>query len=101
MKKQIREALDTLKEHFNIESVYVFGSYARGTASQDSDLDLLVVFSELNGDPFRVASELQRYLHRSLDVALDVVVTTQHQFNLRQNKAWTIEHVAKAEGILV
>ena len=75
MKTEIR---DTLAERFNIESVYVFGSYATGTASQDSDLDLLVVFSELKDDPFRVASELQSHLHRSLDV----VVTTRHLFGL-------------------
>ena len=75
MKTEIRKARDTLEERFNIESVYVFGSHATGTASQDSVLDLLVVFSELKDDPFRVASEFQSHLHRSLDVSLDVVVT--------------------------
>lgn len=101
MENGILDAIDDLKSKFDIDAVFVFGSHARGTASRHSDLDLLVVFSELTEDPFRVASRLQRHLHQSLDTALDVVVTTRHQFTLRQGKQWTIEHLAATEGIAV
>ena len=101
MQNHIRTALESLKARFDIEAVYVFGSYSRGDASADSDLDLLAVFSELNDDPFHMASRLRVYLHQSLDIALDVVVTTREQFNQRQARSWTIEHVAGTEGIVV
>ena len=98
---QIREAIAELKNRFAIESVYIFGSHARGTSSEHSDLDLLVVFSRLDDDPFRVASEVQRQLHRSLDMPLDIIVTSRQEFALRERKNWTIEHVVAAEGIAV
>ena len=32
----------------DIETVYVFGSYARGTSNQDSDIDLALIFKNLD-----------------------------------------------------
>jgi predicted nucleotidyltransferase len=36
------------KKYTDFESVYVFGSYARGNSSQDSDIDLALIFKELD-----------------------------------------------------
>ena len=34
---EIREAVRTVASKYNIENVYLFGSYARGDATEDSD----------------------------------------------------------------
>ncbi len=101
MSDEIRRALESLKARFGIQQVYVFGSYARGDASIESDLDVLAVVDDLHEDPFVLAYELRRHLHESLDMALDVVVTSRDQFVRRQQSKWTIEHVASIEGIAV
>ncbi len=36
------------QKYSDIESVYVFGSYARGTSNQDSDIDLALIFKNLD-----------------------------------------------------
>jgi len=36
------------KKYSDFESVYVFGSYARGNANQDSDIDLAIIFNDLD-----------------------------------------------------
>ena len=38
--KQIRERIKPIMENHNIKDVYLFGSYARGEANRDSDVDL-------------------------------------------------------------
>jgi predicted nucleotidyltransferase len=38
--------LDKLCEQYNIDFLGLFGSYARGEADENSDIDLLVEFSE-------------------------------------------------------
>jgi len=47
MKRQterlIKEMVQRIVAGFNPEKVILFGSYARGTAGTDSDVDLLVV----------------------------------------------------------
>jgi uncharacterized protein len=41
----LQAALPHLKERYPIQSLGVFGSFARGDASQSSDLDILVEFA--------------------------------------------------------
>lgn len=45
----------------DIESVYVFGSYARGTYNQDSDIDLALIFKYLD-DSMRFDVQVQLML---------------------------------------
>ncbi len=42
----LQEIVDEIVHEVDPERVYVFGSYARGTARDDSDLDLLIVERE-------------------------------------------------------
>lgn len=39
---EIRRIIVPIAQKYNLSAVYLFGSYARGTAKEDSDLDLLV-----------------------------------------------------------
>jgi uncharacterized protein len=59
----------------NVAAVYLFGSHARGTSRDDSDVDLGVLYrnpppATLLGQPF----ELQTELSSELGVPVDVVV---------------------------
>ena len=41
--------LDLIKEKFSdIESVYLFGSYAKGKSTDDSNIDLALIFTNLD-----------------------------------------------------
>jgi len=37
-----------------IEAVYLFGSYAKGTANKDSDIDVALIVNHFDGDYFDV-----------------------------------------------
>ena len=39
---EIRQIVHPIAERYGLQAVYLFGSYARGTASEDSDIDLLI-----------------------------------------------------------
>ena len=39
---QIQAMVNTIVEKFHPQAVYLFGSYARGEATEDSDLDFLI-----------------------------------------------------------
>jgi len=43
-----------------IEAVYLFGSYAKGTAHKDSDIDVALVVNHFNGDFFDVIPPIHR-----------------------------------------
>ena len=40
--EQIRERVIPIAKKYQIPAVYLFGSYARGTATEESDLDFLI-----------------------------------------------------------
>jgi len=44
--KQINPLLPDLQRRFGISWIGVFGSYSTGTASPESDIDILVTFQE-------------------------------------------------------
>lgn len=39
---EIRQAILPVAEKYKLRAVYLFGSYARGTATEESDIDLLI-----------------------------------------------------------
>lgn len=40
--EQIRDAVAPIAKKYQIPAIYLFGSYARGTPTEDSDLDFLI-----------------------------------------------------------
>lgn len=76
--------------------VIVFGSYARGDASEDSDLDLMVVEKE-------VINHTQEYLRLrdavgSLGVGVDLILYPEAEFEKRKEWWTTPVYWAVREG---
>ncbi|MFP4025821.1 MAG: nucleotidyltransferase domain-containing protein [Thiohalospira sp.] len=62
-----------LKVHFNMNSVYLFGSYAKENYSEDSDIDVAVVVDQLDGDFFAVNPLLWK-LRRQIDDRIEPII---------------------------
>ncbi len=71
LKVQLEAMKPTLKRRFKVETVDIFGSYARGEQTEKSDVDLLVTYGE--GADLLLAAALRRYLRRKLHVKVDVI----------------------------
>ena len=71
-KKKLTALKPTLKEKFKVERIGLFGSYIRGEHKEESDLDILVEFSEPVG-LFQFI-ELENFLREELGVKVDLVM---------------------------
>ena len=71
VKQQLQALKPTLKKRFKVETIDIFGSYARGEQTEKSDLDILVTYSEMV-DLLLIAG-LRRYLRRRLQMKVDVI----------------------------
>jgi uncharacterized protein len=71
---ELREVL----KRYGVVEAYVFGSYARGTARSDSDLDLLVTFG-VDADPWSFLY-LGEELNKTLPGGADVVTKLNKHF---------------------
>jgi predicted nucleotidyltransferase len=83
-------------ERFNPLKIILFGSYARGNAGPDSDVDLLIVMP-VRGSKRKKAVEIGVALH-DIKVAKDVIVVTPQEFEWRKDVIGTIEWPAVREG---
>lgn len=39
----VKKYIEEISKHYNIKEVYIFGSYAKGTSHEDSDIDIAIV----------------------------------------------------------
>jgi predicted nucleotidyltransferase len=71
VKVQLEALKPYLRRRFKVETIDIFGSYARGEQTEKSDLDILVTYGEMV-DLLMVA-ELRGYLRRKLHFKVDVI----------------------------
>ncbi|MPR33305.1 nucleotidyltransferase domain-containing protein [Cytophagaceae bacterium SJW1-29] len=62
-----------LKDHFQLENVYLYGSYANGTYSDDSTIDVVVVVNRVKGDYFSVSPLLWK-LRKQIDDRIEPIL---------------------------
>jgi len=72
IKTKLRELIPVLRQKYHVRTLEVFGSYVRGEAREDSDLDLLVTF-EKKPTLFQFI-ELENFLTDVLHVKVDLVM---------------------------
>ena len=101
MNETILAAIRRVKPCFPGARFIVFGSRARGDERPDSDLDVYVVFPELEGDTLDTIVRVSKALHTELDMAIDILVADELFFSERTALSWSLERVASLEGIAV
>ncbi|RPH32488.1 MAG: nucleotidyltransferase domain-containing protein [Bacteroidales bacterium] len=62
-----------LKKYFPLEKVYLFGSYAKNTNRIDSDIDVAIVVSHIEGDFFSIQPLLWK-LRRQIDDRIEPIL---------------------------
>ena len=65
----VKRYIDEVSKKFEIEAVYIFGSYAKGTNHEDSDIDIAVILkSDINS--FDLMVELM-ILTKNVDLRIE------------------------------
>jgi predicted nucleotidyltransferase len=95
----LSEAVDRIVRKFHPIRIILFGSWARGSAREDSDLDLLVVLPKVEHKR-KVAIEVLRTLN-GLPITKDVIVTTPKEIKERGQVVGNILRPALEEGKIV
>lgn len=68
--EEIKDAVIPIANKYNVHSIYLFGSYARGEANENSDLDFLVFGGEnfKLTNIFALAEDLRLVFQKQIDV---------------------------------
>ncbi len=86
--EEIRDIIVPIAKKYHIESIYLFGSYARGEATKDSDIDLLVDFYQPI-DLFTLAEIKQAFenvLEKNVDILIYKNITPELMWNIMDDE---------------
>ncbi|MBF0242049.1 MAG: nucleotidyltransferase domain-containing protein [Desulfamplus sp.] len=76
-KAAVRECVSRLaelvKDNFPVKKVILFGSYAKGYAREDSDIDVAVLIDKIDGDFLSAETRLFQ-LRRNIDTRIEPVL---------------------------
>ena len=60
------------RDNFHIIKIGLFGSYAKGEQSCDSDIDLIVEFERNTPNLYDMKNKLRSYIREDLDLNVDI-----------------------------
>jgi predicted nucleotidyltransferase len=100
--KEILAIRDVIVGSVECEKIYLFGSYAYGEPTPDSDYDFYVVLKDDSAIKPLMAMELidRRLIRFETNMPIDVLANYKNRFECR-SKELTIERKISAEGVLL
>ena len=93
----IQATTHKLVAEFQPEQIWLFGSHAWGTPTEDSDVDLMVIVPSSDERPIRRDQRAQKCLGR-LAVPADVLVRTRGEVNRYQHLRASLFHQVLNQG---
>lgn len=93
--EELKRKIEPIAEKYDIPAVYIFGSYARGEASDDSDVDVLFKREGSKIQGFVIGAlyeELLECLGKGVDLVTEEAL---EQHDSRNRTPWFYESVQK------
>jgi predicted nucleotidyltransferase len=88
----IRTIVDTIVMTYQPDKIMLFGSYATGQPTEDSDVDLLIV-KDTDLPRHQRGREVRQYLYGS-KFPMDIIVATPHELEQSQLKPYSFLYQA-------
>lgn len=98
--KELSEICRIIVQTVDADLIYLFGSYAYGTPTADSDYDLCVIIPDDSLRPVDAVKKIRKALYQIQTTSLDVVVYCKSNFQQRA-KRLSLEKKIADDGILL
>jgi uncharacterized protein len=97
---RLAEAVQCLVESFSPERIYLFGSQARGEATEDSDYDLLMVVSWTDERAVKRMARARGVVSH-IKIPAEIIVLTTEQFERQAPVVTSLAATVLREGRLL
>lgn len=98
---EITSLTNRIMSQFAPSRIFLFGSYAFGTPTSDSDLDLCIVTDLKGRRKLDITREIRREINAILHGSLDILIYGNDEFAQRSALQNTLEHKILKEGKLL
>ncbi len=84
---------------FDINSIYLFGSYAYGTPNDDSDLDICIIANDRSKRKVEIMKLIRKAISKVQSMPVDLLIYYSDEFNERAKFNCTLENQIIHEGV--
>jgi len=95
----LKAIIEKITSNFDPEKIILFGSYAYGTPTKDSDIDLMVVM-DTEMKPYERALPIRKIL-KYLGIPKDIIVRTPQEFERFKDIVGTMIYTAAHKGKVI
>lgn len=96
----IERLVQRLVEGLKPEKIILFGSYAHGEPTEESDLDVMIIVPESHEPAYRRGQKAYRCVG-AIGISKDLLVLTQAEFDAQADVATSLARRARDEGIVL
>ena len=98
----INDIKNKILDTVDVSKIYLFGSYARGTQTAQSDYDFFVVIPDGAVRPLEAMQKIYCSLAKSpMNLPVDILASYEKDFEERKKLVSSIEQRIQKEGILL
>ena len=97
LKLELKNLAAKIKKITPASKIYLFGSYAYGTPTDDSDIDLCILTDE-NRRKLEILREIRSNIG-DINYSLDILVYNTDEFNERVNNRFIMESKIYKDGV--
>jgi uncharacterized protein len=87
--KSVEKFAEIVNKEFNVKKIILYGSYAKGTSTDYSDIDVAVIFDRYDGDVLKANSRLFSIV-RDIDVRIEPVL-----LEMQNDRSGFIDSISK------
>ena len=90
----VKQFGELVRQNYSVNQIYLFGSYAKGNAKEESDIDVAIVLEKIGDDYLEQSTKLFQ-LRRKIDLRIEPVL-----LELNNDISGFLEEI-RSNGILV
>lgn len=98
---EIDELKDSFIENLTPVRIYLFGSFAEGRQTEDSDFDFYIVVNNAEKDMISLTAKAYKAIRHKNRRAVDIIVNTERSFEKNKDKVMTVEREVAQKGVLL
>lgn len=96
---ELNNLLNEIRNASDINTIYLFGSYAYGTPNEDSDLDICVLTNDKSSRKIDIMRTIRKSISKVATMPVDLLVYYNDEFKERSEVDCTIEHQILLQGV--
>lgn len=90
----VKRYADVVRRELSPAAIVLYGSYVKGTAHEDSDIDVAVIFNGFDGDWLKTSSQLWR-LRRNISFDIEPIL-----LDSTQDKSGFVKNIFKTGQVI-